>query len=153
ADQPDFHASTVFPHRIRRSEFEFSDFGSKVQDSSNFGFQISDLGNLGNFDLQDILALNLSRAIQLCLDIGAHVIADLDVPAPETMGQTFDILADAGLLEESLATRLKKAVGFRNITVYNYETIDWSIVHSFARNRLGDFLDFAKVIRSISDAP
>lgn len=37
-------------------------------------------------DLQDILVLNLSRAVRLCVDVGAHVLADHDVPPPNTMG-------------------------------------------------------------------
>ncbi len=46
-----------------------------------------------NFDLQDIIALNLSRAVQLTVDIGSHIISTMNMPAPETMGQTFEILA------------------------------------------------------------
>ncbi|MFT4177990.1 MAG: hypothetical protein QM612_00780 [Thermomonas sp.] len=30
----------------------------------------------GDIDLQDVLVLNLSRAVQLCVDMAAHVIAD-----------------------------------------------------------------------------
>lgn len=51
---------------------------------------------LADADLQDILTLNLSRAVQLCVDLGAHVIARLEVPAPGTMGQTFELLAEQG---------------------------------------------------------
>jgi uncharacterized protein YutE (UPF0331/DUF86 family) len=91
---------------------------------------------LSDCDLQDIIALNLSRSVQLCVDIAAHFIANLDVPPPETMGQTFDILASAGMIDKSLANRLKKAVGFRNIAVHNYENINWSIVHSIALKHL-----------------
>jgi uncharacterized protein YutE (UPF0331/DUF86 family) len=35
-------------------------------------------------DLQDIVTLNLTRAVQLCVDLGAHLIADLDVLPPDT---------------------------------------------------------------------
>ena len=99
-------------------------------------------------DLQDIIALNLTRAVQLCVDIGAHLIAGMEVPPPDTMGQTFDALAKAGVIHESLAIQLKKAVGFRNIAVHNYEEIDWTIVHTIARHHLGDFTEYAKVIAS-----
>ena len=99
-----------------------------------------------DFDLQDIVSLNLSRAVQLCVDIGAHLIAGMDVPPPDTMGQTFDILAQAGLLTAALAHSLKKAVGFRNIAVHNYDAINWHIVHSIAKNHLEDFSAFAKVV-------
>ena len=44
-------------------------------------------------DLQDIITLNLTRAVQLCVDIGSHVIAEMEVSPPNTMGETFDILA------------------------------------------------------------
>ena len=99
-------------------------------------------------DLQDIVTLNLTRAVQLCVDLGAHLIADMDVPPPDTMGQTFDALAHAGAISESLAQQLKKSVGFRNIAVHHYEKIDWTIVHRIALHHLSDFTEFAKVIVS-----
>ena len=72
----------------------------------------------------------------------------MEVPPPDTMGQTFDALANTGVIHESLAMQLKKAVGFRNIAVHNYHEIDWTIVHAIARHRLGDFTEFAAVIAS-----
>lgn len=40
-------------------------------------------------DLQDILSVNLERAVQLCVDIAAHVIASREVPAPTHHGRSF----------------------------------------------------------------
>ena len=105
-----------------------------------------------DLDLQDILTLNLSRAVQLCVDIGAHLIADLDAAPPTTMGQTFDILNKAAIIEEDLAIRLKKAVGFRNVAIHNYEAIDWEIVHAIAKNHLEDFVRFAKAVDSMMNS-
>lgn len=97
-------------------------------------------------DAQDILTLNLTRAVQLCVDIGAHIIAARDNPAPDTMGQTFDVLAALGLISPELAVRMKKAVGFRNIAVHNYEAIDWQIAHAIATRHMEDFTAFAGAI-------
>ena len=44
------------------------------------------------------------------------------------------------------AQTLKKAVGFRNIAVHNYEAINWHIVHTIAKNHLVDFSEFARVV-------
>ena len=99
-----------------------------------------------DFDLQDIVTLNLTRAIQLCVDIGAHLIAGKDIFPPATMGQTFDVLAELGAINIELATRMKKAVGFRNIAVHNYEAIDWQIVHAIATRHISDFKDFAQAV-------
>ena len=97
-------------------------------------------------DLQDILTLNLTRLVQLCVDIGAHMIAGMDVKPPETMGKTFDLLAEGKVIPKELAIRLKKAVGFRNIAVHNYEAIDWIIVHTIASEHLDDFTEFVQLI-------
>ena len=100
----------------------------------------------GDVDLQDIVALNLSRAVQLAVDIGAHLIAGMDVPAPGTMGQTFDLLAQQGVLPQELAGQLKKSVGFRNIAVHNYDAINWAIVHSIVMHHLDEFTDYSRAI-------
>jgi uncharacterized protein YutE (UPF0331/DUF86 family) len=80
------------------------------------------------------------------VDIGAHLIACMETPPPDTMGQTFDVLVRVGVLNNALATNLKKAVGFRNIAVLNYESINWIIVHNIVRYHLADFTEFAKVV-------
>lgn len=103
-------------------------------------------------DAQDILSLNLTRSVQLSVDIGAHIIAALESPPPNTMGQTFDALAEAGVLPQELTDRLKKAVGFRNIAIHSYEKIDWHIVHAISSQNLGDFADFARVIAGFLDS-
>ena len=101
---------------------------------------------VADIDLQDIISLNLSRAVQISVDIGAHLIAGMEVPPPDTMGQTFDLLAQEGMLNNALASSLKKAVGFRNVAVHNYENINWGIVHSLVKYHLADFSEFAKVV-------
>jgi uncharacterized protein YutE (UPF0331/DUF86 family) len=100
-------------------------------------------------DLQDIVAINLTRAVQLCVDIASHILSERDSPAPETMGDAFDRLAALELLEPALAQRLRKAVGFRNIAVHNYTAIDWQVVHRVCKDRLADFRDFAAAVSSL----
>lgn len=75
-------------------------------------------------DVQDIIALNLTRAVQLCVDVAAHIISTQEMAAPDTMGQAFEILASTHIIDEHIADRMKRAVGFRNIAVHNYEAID-----------------------------
>jgi uncharacterized protein YutE (UPF0331/DUF86 family) len=62
---------------------------------------------IGDIDLQDILSINLERAVQVSVDIGAHLIADLSVPPPKTMGDVFAILAAEKLMPEETATALR----------------------------------------------
>ena len=64
------------------------------------------------------------------------------------MADVFARLADAGLLSSDLAMRLRPAVGFRNLAVHRYDDIDWSIVHRIRTDRLADFAEFARQVRS-----
>ena len=45
-----------------------------------------------------------------------------------------------------LALRMKKAVGFRNLAVHNYEAINWAIVYAIARNHTADFQEFSRAV-------
>lgn len=38
-------------------------------------------------DVQDSVALNLTRAVQLCVDLALHVLSDFEVPPPRRWGQ------------------------------------------------------------------
>ena len=103
-------------------------------------------------DLQDILSVNLERAVQLCVDIGAHIIASAEEEAPDTMGETFEILSKMKILKPDTAKVMKSAVGFRNIAVHNYEKINWSIVYNICTQQITDFKQFAREITThISD--
>src|SRR5574344_2949705 len=44
-------------------------------------------------DMQDIVVLNLERAVQLCVDIGNHLLLDYEANVPQSMADTFRELA------------------------------------------------------------
>ena len=100
-------------------------------------------------DAQDIICLNLERAVQSCVDIAAHLVSHSDCPVPDTMAGTFEALERQGKLSRELADRMRRAVGFRNISVHAYQVLDWEIVHTIATQRLGDFVEFARAIEAV----
>ena len=102
-----------------------------------------------SYDAQDILCLNLERAVQACVDIAAHFVSDSECAVPDTMAGTFDALEQQGIVSRALAGRMRRAVGFRNISVHAYRTLDWEIVHSIATSRLGDFVEFGRAIEAV----
>jgi uncharacterized protein YutE (UPF0331/DUF86 family) len=62
------------------------------------------------------------------------------------MAESFDQLRRQQVISEELASRMKKAVGFRNVAVHAYQDIDWRIVYSIITTRLGDFIDYAGAV-------
>ncbi|MGR9109025.1 MAG: type VII toxin-antitoxin system HepT family RNase toxin [Gammaproteobacteria bacterium] len=103
---------------------------------------------LTDWDLQDIITLNLTRAVQLCVDIASHIISCSEQPPPDSMGAAFENLASMGVLSNDLAVKMKKAVGFRNVAVHHYEAIDWQIVFSICWKNVEDFVAFAKAVNN-----
>jgi len=105
-----------------------------------------------DIDLQDILSVNLERAVQLCVDIGAHVLADLEAAPPQTMGEVFSTLAAMSVIPDQIASALRKAVGFRNLSVHSYDQVDWQRVYEIVHHRLDDFRRFSQSINDWADS-
>ena len=99
-----------------------------------------------DIDAQDIIAVNLERAIQACVDIASHTIAESEIPPPQTMGESFICLAKQNIISDALAERLRKSVGFRNISVHDYQSISWDIVFSICTRELNIFEEFIAVL-------
>jgi len=105
----------------------------------------------GDYDLQDIIVLNLERAVQTCVDIGLHIISDVEIPVPDTMSETFKTLNKVGYLDDLATERMIKAVGFRNTAVHAYQEMDWEIVFRIITQHLDDFRDFSRQIMRAMD--
>lgn len=99
-----------------------------------------------DIDSQDIVAINLERAIQLCVDIASIILAETECQPPKTMGESFRLLQKVGILSDELSDQLVKAVGFRNLSVHAYEKIDWGIVFGLLRDEIADLRAFGAAI-------
>jgi uncharacterized protein YutE (UPF0331/DUF86 family) len=102
-------------------------------------------------DIQDIIAINLERAVQICVDIALHWISKHSrCEAPQTMGNAFRILESEKIISQKLADQLVAAVGFRNLSVHSYDQINWDIVWSIITKDIRVFKDFAREFTSQS---
>src|SRR2546425_9975244 len=108
---------------------------------------------LEDYDLQDIICINLERSVQTCVDLASHIIAESDLPAPGSMSEAFERLRQLKLIPDELAARLTKAVGFRNVAVHAYREMDWEIVYGIITTRLADFVDFARAVARAAEPP
>ena len=102
-------------------------------------------------DLQDILTRNLELAIQTCIDIAFHLCGAHGV-VPATAAEAFAQLGKRELIEPSLAERLQRAVGFRNVLVHEYTEVDWKIVMRVIRTDTRDLAAFGKAVLGLLDS-
>ena len=101
---------------------------------------------LQDLDAQDVIVLNLTRTVQLSVDLAMHICANSTNPVPQTMGESFEILQKLKILTPAIAEKMKKSVGFRNIAVHNYDEIDLSLAYTIAKEHMEDFVAFIKQI-------
>jgi uncharacterized protein YutE (UPF0331/DUF86 family) len=103
-----------------------------------------------NFDIQDVISVNLERAIQNCIDIASHISCDFDEIGGLSSASIFLELASRQVITTNTANEIAKAVGFRNLLVHRYANIDWNMVHSYLNNNLISLKDFAKEVSIFS---
>jgi uncharacterized protein YutE (UPF0331/DUF86 family) len=93
--------------------------------------------------LHDLAERYLHLAVEACLDLANHWIADRALATPDTNRDTFTVLENAGELAPELADRLRSWAGFRNILVHEYLRIDHAIAYHALRDELADLEAFA----------
>jgi uncharacterized protein YutE (UPF0331/DUF86 family) len=91
---------------------------------------------------QRIVERTLQMAIEACLDVANHVVADRELRVASTYAEIFDVLGDAGLLEGSLRQAMIRVARFRNLLVHDYARIDPAIVVLILSEGLDDFRRF-----------
>lgn len=101
-----------------------------------------DPARLRNFTHQDAVVLNLQRACQAAIDIAMHVLRSEHIGVPQSSANAFDLLVEAGRIEDDLARKLRGMVGFRNIAVHEYQRLDLDILEHIVLHSRGDLVEF-----------
>lgn len=99
-----------------------------------------------DFTRQDAAILNIQRACEACLDMGHAIIRRERLGIPQSARDVFALLARAGWIDASLAEVLQRMVGYRNIAVHDYQTLQLPITIAVIERHLGDFLAFSRAV-------
>ena len=105
-----------------------------------------DPARLENHTIEDALVLNLQRACEAAIDLAMHAVRLRRLGLPHESREAFSLLEAARILDPSVADRMRKMVGFRNIVVHAYQDIDRARLVSIVQNHLEDFVEFCKAI-------
>ncbi len=102
--------------------------------------------SLGDIDKQDIFVLNLQRAIESTIDIAAHIVASEGLGLASTIKDNFKFLWEANIIDIDLLQKMQSMVGFRNIAVHDYQSVDVEILKSILTKNLKDIEEFYTVV-------
>jgi len=97
-----------------------------------------------NFSHQDAAILNIQRACEAALDMGLHIIRRERLGITQSARDTFTLLAQANWLKPPVAEQMKRMVGFRNVAVHDYQSLQLPITLNILTHHLDDFLVFSR---------
>lgn len=86
-------------------------------------------------------------AVEACVDVAQHIGSSEGYPAPDSNADAIRELGTRGVIAPELAASLARAVGFRNVLVHQYTTVDDTIVLA-ALDRLDEFDAFVAQVSS-----
>lgn len=95
---------------------------------------------------RDVSLFYLFLAIQECIDLAAHWVADEGWGEPDDAGSAFDVLADRQVIDRETATSLRAAVGLRNRIGHGYALLDYERVHREAQSGIPALRSFLVAI-------
>lgn len=101
---------------------------------------------LDELDTQDIFVLNLQRAIQSAIDLATHVVASEGLGIPDTIRGNFVLLENAKIITKALSKKMQSMVGFRNIAIHDYQSLDIEILKAILAKNLKDLEQFYTTI-------
>ncbi len=91
----------------------------------------------------------LQLAIQICIDLGAQLVAEQSARPPYDYAEVFTILGENGAIPADLARRLGDAARQRNLIVHLYMEIDDRAVFA-ALAYLDDLRTFATAVENLA---
>jgi uncharacterized protein YutE (UPF0331/DUF86 family)/predicted nucleotidyltransferase len=94
----------------------------------------------------------LQVALDVCIDLAYHIIADRGWAPPDSARGAFEQLAASGLISPELATRLGRAAGMRNILVHDYVRVDREILIRGIDAALTDLPAFGAIVGGLIEA-
>lgn len=100
-----------------------------------------------NYTKQDSIILNLQRACEAAIDLGMRIVSLHDLGVPQSSRDVFVLLEKAAFITPTLSKHLQAMVGFRNVAVHDYQTVNLNIVKSIICERLGDFATFIDIVK------
>lgn len=98
---------------------------------------------------RDLSLFYLFLAIQECIDLAAHWVADEGWGEPDDAGSAFDVLADRGVIGRDAASALRGATGLRNRIAHGYALLDYDRVYREAQPGIPALRQF---LAAIADA-
>lgn len=79
-----------------------------------------------------------------------HIVSERRLGIPQNSRDAFEALNKNGIIGKELADKLKRMVGFRNIAVHNYQSINLNLIEEIIEKHIFDFKEFIQTIVKVT---
>lgn len=100
-----------------------------------------------SYDLQDAAVLNVLRACETAIDLANMWLRRDQLGIPSESREAFAILVREQRIPADLGAKLQNMVGFRNVAVHQYRTLEPDIVAAVIDSGVDDLVAFAEIVR------
>jgi len=107
---------------------------------------ISIEGFAKDFKMRGAVERDLQVSVECVIDVGNEIISSLQLQRPERYRDIPYILAEARVIPKTFAERVASMIGFRNLLVHDYASINLNLVYEFLQTKLSDFDTLTKYI-------
>ena len=95
-----------------------------------------------NIDIRGAVERYLYLATQSAIDLAEAIISFKGLRKPSTLGESFSILCENGIVSAELTQKLIPMAGFRNVIAHDYTKIDYDKVYHVLHHGLQDLEAF-----------
>lgn len=78
-----------------------------------------------------------------------HIVSEKKLGIPQTRREVFDLLFQGNIIGRDMAEKLKVMVGFRNIAVHDYQSVNLEIVQNIIDKHLDDLKRFLNIVMKL----
>ena len=105
-----------------------------------------DIDRLNDYLYQDAVVLNIQRACKQSIDLSMYLCSKLALGIPKDSRDSFSLLEKKGIVTDNTANLMKKMVGFRNVVIHEYQSVELEVIKFVVKKGARDFLTFTKEI-------
>lgn len=77
---------------------------------------------------QELIILNLQRSCENVIDLANYIIKKYKLGIPKNSRHSFELLVESNIITSNIKDKMRSMVGFRNIVVHDYSSIDLDII-------------------------
>ena len=122
-----------------------------ISDIKDMGADIDYSSFQSDKKLRKAIEWSIVSAVEICINIGRHIISEKSYRVPENNREVFEVLQKNNVIDDHTLERMKMAVGYRNMAIHRYGDIDSNTTFIIMKQNYQDIEHFLKIVLQIYD--